>query len=281
MREAHRAKVPYIVAPQGSLEGWALGRSRYPKALYATFVEKPYFDRAASMQALTEAEAEQCRQFGIRAPVDILPNGVDLSAVDRASKRADLRSELSLPRESVLWLFLGRLFPKKGLDLLIPAFRDLVGTHPDAFLLIAGDDGGSGYRAIVEDLIQKSGIGGRVRMLGEVRGTRKFEVMGGADVFVLPSYSEGLPVAVLEAMACSCPVVVTQHCNLPEVETRNAGWVVDATVESVVEGLRAATNSADERRRRGTNARALIAERYTWDRIASDSVSLYGTFPVH
>ena len=86
MREAHRAKVPYVVAPQGSLEGWALGRSRYAKALYAALAEKPYFDRAASMQALTETEAGQCRQFGIQAPIEILPNGVDLAGVDRASE---------------------------------------------------------------------------------------------------------------------------------------------------------------------------------------------------
>ena len=91
-------------------------------------------------------------------------------------------------------------------------------------LLIAGDDAGTGYRSTVEKLIRDSGVAHKVRLLGEVRGDRKFEVMRGADVFVLPSYSEGLPVAVLEAMACGVPVVVTSNCNLPEVSAADAGW---------------------------------------------------------
>lgn len=276
MRQAHKAGVPYAVAPQGSLESWALGRSRYLKAVYAALAEKPYFDRAASVQALTEAEARQCRQFGIRAPIEILPNGVDLDAIDRVMGEADLRSELGLPSSAVLMLFLGRLFPKKGLDLLVPAFARLAADHQEAHLLIAGDDAGSGYRTTVERLVDRWRMHQRIRFLGEAQGDRKFQVMRGADAFVLPSYSEGLPVAVLEAMACRLPVVVTRHCNLDDVRTAEAGWVAEATVESVLDGLRAAAASAVERRRRGAAGRALVAERYTWDRIARNSLRLYG-----
>ena len=125
MRESHRAGVPYVVAPQGSLEDWALNRSRHLKALYASVAEKPYFDRAVAMQALTDAEASQCRRFGIKAPVMILPNGVDLSAIDRQEGCSRSSRVNSRCLNSVLFLFLGRVFPKKGLDLLIPAFARL------------------------------------------------------------------------------------------------------------------------------------------------------------
>ena len=275
MREAHRAGVPYIVAPQGSLEEWALNRGRRLKALYASVAEKPYFDRAVAMQALTAAEASQCRRFGIKAPVMILPNGVDLSSVDRKKEKADLRAELSLPSNAVLFLFLGRVFPKKGLDLLIPAFARLAKAQSDIFLVIAGDDGGNGYRASMERLAQSHGIERRIHFLGEVRGDRKFAVLRGADAFVLSSYSEGLPVAVLEAMACRCPVVVTRNCNLSEVHDREAGWLVESNTDSVFAGLQEAARSTEERQRRGENARSLVEEHFTWDRIASESIRFY------
>lgn len=275
MRAAHRAKVPYVVAPQGSLESWALGRSRYLKAVYAAVAEKPYFDRAASMQALTEVEAAQCKAFGIRAPVRILPNGVNLEVLDRAMAPSGLRRELSLTTGATVLLFLGRLFPKKGLDLLFPAFARLASTEPGVHLVVAGDDGGTGYRDTVLRMIADSGVSDRVHMLGEVQGMRKVGVLRSADVFMLPSYSEGLPVAVLEAMACERPVVVTPHCNLPEIQAAEAGWVTEASVEGVLQGLRQAVASADERRRRGANGRRLVEQRFTWPRIAVDSVALY------
>jgi len=281
MRHAHRAGVPYVVAPQGSLEGWALGRSRYPKALYAALAEKPYFDKAACMQALTETEARQCREFGIRAPIGVLPNGVDLDPVEPVGADAGVRAELGITEAVPLVLFLGRVFPKKGLDILVPAFARVVAEHPEAVLAIAGHDAGSGYRAVVEQLVRNAGIQSRVHWLGEVSGDRKRHVLHAADVFVLPSYSEGLPVSVLEAMACSRPVVVTPGCNIPDVSTSEAGWTVDATVDGVTHGLNAALVSKDERLRRGSNGRTLVAAKYTWDRIAQDSVGLYHSHKTH
>ena len=275
MRGSHRAGVPYVVAPQGSLEDWALNRSRHLKSVYATLAEKPYFDRAAAIQALTETEAAQCRRFGIRAPVMILPNGVDLSAIDRHDGVADLRGEFSLPPDSVIFLFLGRLFPKKGLDLLIRAFARLTATHVNVFLLIAGHDEGAGYRADMERLAIAHGVSLHTRFLGEVSGSRKFALLRGADVFVLSSYSEGLPVAALEAMACRCPVVLTRSCNLNEIEHHEAGWLVESQLESLLAALQNACGSVDERRRRGNNGRLLVQDRYTWDRIAQASIRSY------
>jgi glycosyltransferase involved in cell wall biosynthesis len=228
------------------------------------------------MQALTETEAEQCRAFGIRAPVRVLPNGVDIEAIDRAP-RAALRAELSLPAHSVLFLFLGRLFPKKGLDLLVPAFGRIAADHHNVHLLLAGHDGDSGYRGTVERLVAESGATDRIRLLGELHGARKFAVLKDADAFVLPSYSEGLPVAALEAMACRLPVVLTANCNLPEVGFLEAGWTVEPTLDAVVQGLRVALRSSTERGSRGANGRRLVSERFTWSRIATDSLGLYGT----
>ncbi len=276
MREAHRAGVPYVVAPQGSLEDWALARHRLFKSVYATLAEQPYYHRASAMQALTTTEVEQCRRFGIKAPARILPNGVDLSIVDRFARSVDIRSELSLPENSVQVLFLSRLFAKKGLDILIPAFARLAAEQPDVYLLVAGHDAGSGYRASLEKLARRLGIAHRMRFLGEVAGRRKFELLSSVDIFALTSYSEGLPIAVLEAMACRRPVIITPNCNIPEVAQNGAGWVVDATLGDVLVGLRAAVASGRQRLARGEHARRLVEANFTWDRIARKSVDLYG-----
>lgn len=275
MREAHRAGIPYVVAPQGSLEDWALGRRRRVKRLYSAIAEKPYFDRAAAIQALTCAEARQCQQFGIRAPARILPNGVDRSVLSDTILPAGLRAELGLPAHALLYLFVGRLFPKKGLDQLIPAFSRLVAECPDAFLLIAGHDAGSGYRRELETLIQATRAAGHFWFLGEVRGMRKFHVLRGADVFVLPSYSEGLPVAVLEAMASRLPVIVTPGCHLPQVVEVQAGWSTEPAADQLLDGLREAARDAGERRRRGQLGQKLVEKYFTWDKIAAQSVDLY------
>jgi glycosyltransferase involved in cell wall biosynthesis len=277
MRAAHRAGVPYVVAPQGSLEAWALNRHRLHKEIYATLTEQRYFNTASAMQALTATEAEQCRQFGITAPARILPNGVDLGVVDRQARAVNVRTQLGLPADSVLVLFLGRLFPKKGLDLLIPAFARLAADRRDVFLLVAGHDAGSGYREVLEQLTREHGIADRARFLGEVAGRQKFALLTSTDVFALTSYSEGLPIAVLEAMACRRPVVVTPNCNIPEVAANAAGWVVTPSIEGVYEGLRTAVDSALDRATRGHNARRTVESKFTWERIARESLNLYKT----
>ena len=275
MRQALRAGVPYLVAPQGSLEDWALGRSRRSKRLYAALFEKRLFDRAAGMQALTAAEAEQCRAYGIKAPAMILANGVDLQRIDASGEAADLRAELGLPQDERLLLFLGRLFPKKGLDVLAQGFGRLVRTREDITLLIAGHDAGTGYEQQVRAMLAACGAEQKARFLGEIRDDRKFQVLRGVDAFALTSYSEGLPIAVLEAMAAARPVIVTPGCNIPEVQEYEAGWICEPDPAACEQTLRQAFESEHELRRRGENARHLVEQRFTWPRIAESSLEIY------
>lgn len=275
MRAAARAGVPYMVAPQGSLESWALGRSRHTKALYARWVEKPLFDQAAAMQALTAAERAQCERYRIQAPVRILPNGVDLEAIDRIEGREDLVSRYGLPAGSRILLFLSRIFPKKGLDVLLRGFA--AARLERVHLLVAGHDSGTGYRGVMEALAAKLGLGARVHFIGELRGEEKFRVLRGADAFALTSHSEGLPVAVVEAMACALPIVITPGCNLPEVAQRAAGWVIDPEPPAVAAAITEIFADIAAARARGVKARGLVEERFTWPKIAAESVRIYAS----
>jgi len=278
MYESRRGKVPYIVAPQGSLEDWALGRSRHLKRGYAALLEKPLFDRAAAMQALTEAEVRQCKKFRIASPAEILPNGVDLQLIDKAGPPESTRTLHGLPSDERLILFLGRIFPKKGIDILADGFSRFAQNHPKVTLLVAGHDAGQGYLAHLQQRLKQSGGDQRAIFLGEIRGAEKFRLLRSADLFVLPSYSEGLPIAVLEAMACSTPVLITPGCNLPEVSRYEAGWECSPDADSfqaALESIFAAPESLPER---GKRARRLVEERFTWPKVAAASIELYQRF---
>lgn len=273
MRAAHRAGVPYMVAPQGSFEPWALDQNRWGKRLYGRFTEIPLLRRATWLQALTAAEAEQFRRQGLRAPAVIVPNGIDPRAFDRPAPR--LTERLGLPAEARTLLFLSRLHPKKGPDVLVEAFARLAPRHPEVILAIAGHDAGSGYAATVRELIARRELDARCRLLGEVKGADKYEILLGADAYVLPSHSEGLPVAVVEAMGAGLPVVITPGCNLPEVAERGAGYVVAPDPTELAAALNNLFADPVRARTLGENGRRLVRERFTWAGIARRLIEVY------
>ncbi len=273
MRTAWKAGVPYMVAPQGSLEPWAFAHGSRVRRIYARQVERPLLARATRLQALTETEAEQFRAFGLNTPTAIIPNGVTADWLD--GERSHLAARLNLPPGSQTLLFLSRVHPKKGLDLLLRAFAATLSTLPGVVLVVAGSDAGSGYGEQMRALAGELGLGERCRFIGEVRGAEKRAVLTGADAYALASHSEGLPVAVVEAMASALPVLITPGCNLPEVAAVEAGLIVEPQVDAVAAGLR--TLFADPARMRawGMQGRALVRERFTWPQIARNTLAVY------
>src|SRR5262249_31342094 len=161
--------------------------------------------------------------------------GVRLEEFDKALS-TDSLPLLERARQRKKLVFMARLHPKKGLDLLLPAWSRLKPHRPDWELLVVGPDEG-GYRATVEGLIRKLDLNVCVTLTGPVTGPSKLALLRSADVFVLPSYSEGVPVAVLEAMACRVPAVVTRESNIPELENEGGGWLCVADAESLCAAL--------------------------------------------
>ena len=169
---------------------------------------------------------------------------------------------------------MGRLHKKKGLELLLRAWARLASQFTDWVLVVAGPD--RGFETTVRRLIQELGLVQSVILTGNLQGESKREALGAAEVFVLPSFSEGFSMAVLEAMACSLPVLLTPECNFPEAAASGAAVEVEATVRGTEAGLRRLLSLGDtERQKMGRSARTLIAARYTWDRVAEQTMQLY------
>jgi glycosyltransferase involved in cell wall biosynthesis len=198
-----------------------------------------------------------------RTPIALVPNGVDLRPFEGLPARAELEGRHPELRGKFLLLFLGRLHAKKGLDLLSAAVAELARGAPELHVLLAGRDEGAGAGFL--ESLRGAGLRDRVTCLGHVAGEAAGRAWGAADAFVLPSYSEGFSMAVLEALAARRPVLITTACHFPDVATAGAGLVVEPTREGVTEGLRGLLAlSARERVAMGQAGRRLVEARFTW-----------------
>jgi glycosyltransferase involved in cell wall biosynthesis len=273
-RAARGAGVPYLIAAHGMAEPWALRHKAWKKKVYTALVEGKNLRRASCLHALSRPEIEHLRAIAPGTPVCFVPNGVDLEPFAALPPRGSLEAEFPELAGKFLLLFFGRLHAKKGLDLLAQALADLSQDHPDLHVLLAGKDDGalSPFLRQVGD----AGLSSRVTWLGHVAGDRARQVWGAADAFVLPSYSEGFSMAILEALACRIPVVITTTCHFPELAASGGGIVVEPTAGDVTPGLRSLLErSPEERAELGLKGRALVERDYTWEQQARRLADVY------
>jgi glycosyltransferase involved in cell wall biosynthesis len=271
--EARRQRKPLAYHVHGMFEPYILNRSRWKKRLVHLLFENANVRAVRFWRALTAKEADQIRASGARQPIAVIPNGLDPAGFARpADPGAPIDTALvnALSKDSRRALFLGRIHPKKGLQLLLPAWANLGDRGADWQLVIAGPDE-AGYLSEIRALARSLGLGDRVIFTGLVSGEVKTRLLYSADLFILPSYSEGFPMSVLEAWACGLSVLATRECNVGDISTAQAGWECDATLDSVEQGLRVALGASEtERRERGGNGRRLLEVRYSWPSIARE-----------
>lgn len=162
--------------------------------------------------------------------------------------------------------------------MLIPVWSRLAKEFPEWELVIVGPDEG-GYQAVLEKLIKDAAIGDSCTIHPAVFGSLKHQVYRSADLFVLPSYSEGFPMAILEALAHRLPVVLTTECNVPELALEGAAWECLPETGPLENSLRQALAVDDsERSQRGLLGRQIVESRYTWGSVADsleDACQMY------
>lgn len=271
---ARQGRVPYLIAAHGMLEPWALRHKAIKKKVYTALVEGRNLREAACLHALSRPEVGHLRALAPGTPVAWIPNGVDLAPFDDLPPRSELEAiHPELVGKTIL-LFFGRLHAKKGLDLLTAALAALRADHPDLHLVLAGNDDG----ALAPTLAQAEarGIRDRITAVGHVASAAARRVWGAADLFALPSYSEGFSMAILEALAARVPVLATTACHFAELAEADAGLVVEPTVAGVTQGLRDLLDrSRLERVALAERGRMLVERRYTWDEVAARLAGVY------
>ncbi|HEY9737161.1 MAG TPA: hormogonium polysaccharide biosynthesis glycosyltransferase HpsP [Trichocoleus sp.] len=275
--------LPYILRPLGTLDPADLRKKRHFKRLYGRLLERPNLIGAAALHFTSRQEAEVSYRFGAKTPDLVIPLGVN-PAPSLAMAEADaVCRQLQIPNDRPRLLYLSRLDPKKGLDLLIPALEQLAQANMSFHLVLAGaNPQDPAYEQQVRDRISASPLRSRTTLTGFVTGQTKAALLQTADCFVLPSYYENFGIAVAEAMLAGLPVVISKGVYIWEdVERSGSGWVCDLTVESLAAQLKAALTNVDQRRVRGSHARRFAAENYGWGAIAQQTLAAYQALLSH
>ena len=299
--------LPYIVNPHGMLDAWAIKNSRWKKRVAAFLYEGAHLRDAACIRALCESEAEAIRAYGLRNPICVIPNGIDLPVekAENGKQKAESRKE-----GRKLLLYLGRIHPKKGLVNLLRAWSD-VQEHRCAeaqswILAIAGWEEG-GHEAELKGLATELGLSwtdvrgqkaddkgpsaritglrdygttgqgpvvsgqSSVVFLGPQFGDDKAACYRDCDAFILPSLSEGLPMVILEAWAHAKPVLMTPECNLPEGFGAEAAVRIGTDVESIARVLAGFFRTPHSAlRAMGEAGRSLVAKRFAWPEVGNE-----------
>ncbi len=272
-RAAFRHGKPLFYNQRGVFDPERLRFRGVKKRLYIRMVERPALRKAAALIALTEAEIESYRAAGATAPIRVVPNGIDVEAYLGGSRSAaESRFALS-PAETVV-LFLGRLHPHKGADILLEAFLRIAPGLPRARLVLAGPDEW-GIAAAFLDRIRAAGLAQRVVFAGMVSGKDKVDLLARADLLCLPSDAEGFSMAVLEALASATPVVISPGCHFPEVEQAGAGRVAARSVGALADVLGDLLRHPEQLAGMGARGRELVLRDYTWGRVADRLLDVY------
>ena len=314
-RQWKRNGTPYVISPRGMLDKWALANSRWKKILAAWAFENAVLRDADCLHALCESEADAMRSYGLRQRIEVVPNGVHLPELLTTEDTESTEGKKRL-------LFLGRIHPKKGLLGALRAWAELRNS-PSAirdsaewqFVIAGWDQGGheAELKALCADLGLKIAMGfshgvtgstkgqnlklksyklktpppeaedADVLFFGSAFGEEKDALLRSADAFILPSFSEGLPMSVLEAWSYGLPVVMTPECNLPEgfakqaaLEIRSGEGSFQGSDFSFQHGLRALLEMTDsESSDMGMRGRRLVEAKFTWQKVAAQMRALY------
>jgi len=275
------ANKAFIYGPHGTFMQEAYKMrilKKFKKDIFMFLVGRRMLKKAKLIHIKTEDEKKHFLSFfpEFQEKLRVVPNGLILSDLEASLTKETLLNKYPHLKDREIILFLGRINWIKGLDLLIPAFSKLYSERKDLHLIIAGKDDGDDYEKKVKKLIKEYNLEDSVTFTGMVTGVDKLLLLYGSDIFVLPSYSENFGVAVIEAMACGLPVVISDKVGISnEIKSNNAGIIVQTNTESVYEGMKRLLEDDNLRKTISENGRRLIKEYYNIEKVADKMIEMY------
>lgn len=266
---ARRHNVPRIVSTRGMLQPWCFRHKRWKKVIAWQLYQKRDLQRAMALHFTSQEEVQVAQSLGLQTQTMLIPNGVDLPSLESDQEQ----TTRATPACGGTALFLGRLYPVKGLDLLLKAWASV--RPPGWQLRLAGPDE-AGYRATLEQLIAHLQLSNSVSFVGPVTGEQKHQELRRADVLMLPSRSESFGMVVAEALAYQIPVLTTTATPWSQLEQIGAGWLCEPEVESLVAGLgRVLQLSPQKRLEMGERGRQYVESELSWRNCATQFLVAY------
>jgi len=262
-RARQAGDVRLVVSPRGTVAQWAMNHHRWRKWVMWQLGQGYTLKRADAFHATANSEYEDIRRLGFKQPVCVVPNGIEVPGL--VPKPAGGRRRL---------LYLGRIHRKKGIDLLLRAWRAVQGRIPDWELVIAGpDDGGELPR--MQRLASELRVE-RVSFPGPVYGEEKLALYRSAHVYVLPAHSENFAMTVAEALAAGTPAIVTRGAPWRGLVDKDCGWWIEIGVDPLIECLEKALALPHTRlAQMGENGRVWMAQEFSWRAIGQRMKAFY------
>lgn len=271
---ARKYNIPYILNAHASFCPAHRRQKSKAKNVFTRLFGKRILSDLSKAIALTPEEKNQFLMVGIdKDKIKIIPNGIHLSEFASLPHKGAFKEKYSIPKNTKIILFLGRLHKIKGLDLLVRSFYRLAKSMSDIKLVIVGPD--EGHLSVINRLVKKLGLEKKVLFTGGVYQKEKFSAYVDADVFVLSSYSEGFSITVLEACASGTPVVITDYCNIPEVADYKTGFVVKCDENEIGKALYEILSNNELRKKFSENGKIMVKEKFTWDKIIGQVEEVY------
>lgn len=265
-----------VVTIHGLLDRWAVAHSKWKKQLVTLLYQKRLLGNVDLIQINnTDEEQDVIRYLGRRPKnMVIVPNGMKVSEYTNLPPKGIFRTKHQISDDQKIVLFMGRLNIKKGLDLLLPAFLKVHKLIPEAILILAGPD--DGYQKETEAFIKSNNLESRVKLVGMLTDTDKKEALSDANLFVLPSYSEGFSIAVLEAMTSQVPALVSDRVGFGDyIKRYDAAYLTPLTPDAVAEGLLKILQDADYAKMISNNAYNMVIENFDIKVVANQLLEEY------
>lgn len=263
-------KKPYILTSVGALT--IFGRSSSLKKIYNIIFGKRIIRNASKHILATMSELPVLQSYGVdKIKVAHLPNAINEE--DYPPKIDDsFKEDLGIGNSPFI-LFVGRLNPIKGPDMLLKAFDLIKEEHPDVNLVFIGPD--EGMLDELKTIARAKSIIEKVHFLGYLSGSKKVSIIRSSLFLCIPSHREAMSIVVLEAGICSKPALITNECGFDEVEKIEGGFVVKADIDSIADGLKKMLSDANNLNFMGLNLQKLVQKNYLWSQSSIEHQKLF------
>ncbi|MDR2010186.1 MAG: glycosyltransferase [Bacteroidales bacterium] len=263
---AQQSGYKVILTPHGMLEPWIIRRHyRTRKAPALCLYQKKAVRVADYIHATAEPEKTNLLKLGYNDKIAVIPNGIETENI----------SIKSCWEKTKTVLYLSRIHPKKGIELLIDAVVRIKDALAGYKIIVAGE-GDAHYIQSLKNRIHEQNVESVFDFAGGVYGEKKWELFQHADVFILPTYSENFGIVVAEALASGTPVIASKGAPWQELNTHHCGWWIDNDIDTIAKTLKEAIAlSEEEYRQMGIRGQELVKENYSIETVAQKMMQLY------
>jgi len=278
---ARELGLPLVISTHGMLEPWAWGRHAWKKRPAWWLWQRRDLRSAGALRATAPQEVDALRALGLRNPIALIPNGVNLpdhvgtnpAKGNRITRILSPQARAGRPERTRNALFISRIHPKKGLLNLVAAWSQV---RPDGWRMIVSGPDECGHTEQVKRAVAAAGLSREFSFTPPAYGARKEELYANADLFVLPTFSENFGIVIAEALAAGLPAITTKVTPWEELRTRQCGWWIDIGAEPLAAALRQAISLSDQQRQEmGRKGLCLVEEKYAWPQIGREMNAVY------